>query len=122
VKGIAGVALGVVVGLAIGAGVAKAGPLGFMSATKISGMGDLFQDGYAAGAYDMLSYVIELDRLDGSPADHMLYLRTKFACLDQRGDTVGVLKVWAQRQWAADQLEYPRDQAASLMIADACKP
>jgi hypothetical protein len=118
---IAGVTLGVMVGLAVGAGMARAqGLSGFMNATRIASTTESFQAGYVSGAYDMLSYVVADPGPEISADEHMRYLRGRLACLDAIGDSNMQLKAWAQRKWEADRAQYANDLAASLMVADAC--
>jgi hypothetical protein len=48
------------------------------------------------------------------------YYKKTLACLDTHGNTTGELSSWAQSAWLADSAQYPNDNAASLMLADAC--
>ena len=57
-KWIAGVTLGVMVGLAVGVTTAHATFYGFLTAAKMGPMSEGFKAGYVAGAYDMLSIVV----------------------------------------------------------------
>jgi hypothetical protein len=120
-KTLINITLGILAGLAIGAGAVHAGIRGFHTASSIDETGTAFQTGYVAGAYDMLSTVVApaSDLPDGFRMD---YYRKKFACLRPHADTTTQLLAWQQRHWDQDRVEYASDLAASLILADACEP
>jgi hypothetical protein len=41
-------------------------------------------------------------------------------CLDKQGDTVGDFRAWADATWRSNTTDYAKDNAASLLLTDAC--
>ena len=120
-KWIAGVTLGVMVGLAVGVTTAHATFYGFLTAAKMGPLSEGFKAGYVAGAYDMLSIVVsDGDEGTMSWTSREQYYKKTLACLDAHGDTTGQLSAWAQSAWLADSAQHPNYNAASVMMADAC--
>jgi hypothetical protein len=68
--------------------------------------------GYVAGAFDMLSAVIE-----SSPALGQAELQRQYACLKERsGGGLGQLEGFAENLWRGRNV-----QAASILLTEACK-
>lgn len=105
---VAGIALGFILGFSLAAGAQQ-----WMSAQSILDQSEAVRAGYVLGAYDMLRVVVRIQR----PAS---YLSERMDCLDQQGDTVGEFRAWADAMWRSNTAEYAKDNAASLLLTDAC--
>ncbi len=105
---VVGIAFGFVLGFSLAVGAQQ-----WMNAQNIIDQSDSVRAGYAMGAYDMLRVVARLQR----PAS---YFSEKMDCMDKQGDTVGEFRSWADGVWRANTTQYARDNAASLLLTDAC--
>ena len=80
-----------------------------------------FQSGYVAGAFDMLSSVVNVGD-DLSAEFRVKWFREKFDCLHTHASTTRILTAWAGRTWRANLVTYRDDMAAALLLTDACDP
>jgi hypothetical protein len=122
-KVIAGVMLGIVIGLAVGAGAAGAGPFGYYRVNEMGSQPQGFKLGYAAGVFDMLGVIVN-DGITGTETwqqrDRMY--KQVFACFQQHGSTLGSLAEWASSTWITDSAQYGNDQAASALMGECLDP
>jgi hypothetical protein len=121
IKVLAGVALGVIVGAIVEGAVAQAAWRQFQNAAQIGGMPEFFTIGYVAGVHDALTAVVDMDD-DPSimPMVNKTYRKQALQCLARRGTTLISLIIWAKRMWAGVPYPYAEDNAASLIVANAC--
>jgi hypothetical protein len=115
------VMVGVVLGMAVGTGAARAQTLQqFVTVSRIEEMPDAFMNGYVAGAADML--VTAAEKIpDLSAENYVQLLHEQAACLNAKGHTIGELKAWVKYRVTIDAKQYPNDAATSIIAADACK-
>lgn len=107
-KLIVGIVFGFILGFSLAAGAQQ-----WMSAQNILEQSEALRAGYALGSYDMLRVITRIQR----PAS---YLVERMDCMDKQGDTVGEFRGWADAVWRSNAAQYARDNAASLLLTDAC--
>lgn len=109
---VCGIVVGIVFGLAVGVGA--------QSYHYFAGGADLRQASqqrqmaYVAGVFDAVGQMAFITDTVESPSTFIAQL---YQCLDNRGDDLGALTEWAQRQYAFHTQASP---AASYILTHAC--
>jgi len=95
---------------------AQSGALGayFVTVSKYQNSDVSFQGGYAAGAYDAVSFFTMIARQSGTINNQVLGL---YQCLNNQGDTLGQVKTWVDSAVAHPSSD---KDAIVVLIARAC--
>jgi hypothetical protein len=116
------VLLGIGIGMAVSAVAVHAQTVsGFATNTYImTTASDTWARGYVAGANDTLQTIASVP--EGASAEWYVQQLGRIAtCLQTKGTTNSDLLAWAKYRWTISSKQYPDDNAASTMLAEACK-
>ncbi len=110
---LAGIALGLTISAVAGADVERV--KGWENGASVMSQSRLFRGGYAAGASDMLTVVINAIR--NHPKVALVYFDEQARCLDERsGGSLVHFTDFAETLWRGRAT-----QAASILLDQACK-